>query len=98
MGLNEKAKNILAIIYLNYWCDTQQKINYTKLLEENELKHQKEIREKYNPDTIFKNNNNIKHEDDARESEIYNDVSIIEYKESFFKKLINCIKSFFHIN
>mgnify|MGYP005926858413 FL=1 len=45
-----------------------------------------EIREKYNPDNLFKErvNNNTN-----------NNVEIVKYKESILKKLINKLKSIF---
>ncbi len=95
MNLQEKTKDILATIYMNYWCTDDEKINYKKLLNENEAKYQKEIREKYNTDNMFK-----KHNQEAKSEEniIEENVSIIERKQSIFKRLINKIKSIFHIN
>ena len=54
--LKEKTKNILAVIYMNYWCTNEEKLEYQKLLIKNERKYQEKLREKYNPDNIFKNN------------------------------------------
>ncbi|MBR0427547.1 MAG: hypothetical protein IJK18_05055 [Clostridia bacterium] len=93
MDLKQKTKAILATIYLNYWCDEEQKEEYTKILKENEKKYQKELREKYSTDNIFKRNNIQSKE----ESVIQDNVSIMEYKESVFKKIINKIKKIFCI-
>ena len=93
MNLKEKTKAILATIYLNYWCNDEQKIEYKKILKENEEKYQKELREKYSTDNIFKRNNIQSKE----ESVIQDNVSIMEYKESVFKKIINKIKKIFCI-
>lgn len=54
MKLQEKTKDLLAIIYLNYWCDAEQKKDYLNILKQNEEKYQIELKEKYNPDNIFK--------------------------------------------
>ncbi len=54
MNLKEKTKDILATIYINYWCNPQQKVDYNNLLKQNERKYQDKLREKYNPDNIFK--------------------------------------------
>ena len=56
MKLKEKTKDIIATIYMNYWCNSEQKANYNNLLQQNEKKYQKELKEKYNPDNIFKKN------------------------------------------
>ena len=93
MNLKEKTKAILATIYLNYWCNDEQKEKYKKILKENEEKYQKELREKYSTDNIFKRNNIQSKE----ESVIQDNVSIMEYKESVFKKIINKIKKIFCI-
>lgn len=94
MDLKQKTKAILATIYLNYWCNDEQKEEYKKILKENEEKYQKELREKYSTDNIFKRNNIQSKE----ESVIQDNVSIMEYKESVFKKIINKIKKIFCIN
>ena len=100
MNLKEKTKDILATIYMNYWCDSQSKANYSNLLKQNENNYQEELREKYNPDNIFKKNNQAQHiMQDTISNEVNNDnVAMVEYKESFFKKFINKIKTMFHIN
>ena len=55
MNVKEKTKDILAIIYMMYWCNSEKKSNYAKLLKHNNDKHQQELREKYNPNDLFKN-------------------------------------------
>lgn len=95
MNLKEETKDILAIIYMNYWCTPEEKVEYVKLLSENERKNESEIREKYNPDNIFKMRNQ---KQEIEENIVGNQVFLIEYKESIFKKVINKIKNIFHIN
>lgn len=56
MHLKEKTKDLLATIYVNYWATQDQKNRYINILSENECKYQKELRQKYNPDNIFKKN------------------------------------------
>ena len=55
MNLKEKTKEILGVIYINWWCDQKDKENYTKQIKELEMKRQTEIKEKYNPNKIFEN-------------------------------------------
>lgn len=94
MDLKEKTKDILATIYLNYWCNDEQKANYLRLLKENERKHQEELREKYNPDNIFK----IKTKQQFQQNEMsQEDVALVEVKESILTKLIKVLKKMFHI-
>lgn len=103
LNLKETTKDLLAIIYMNYWCTPEEKQEYVSVLKENEEKYQKELRKKYNPDNIFKNNNQ-KLQPTQNEvavnntNEISNNVSsMIEYKESFLKKIWNKLKNTFHV-
>ena len=59
MNLKEKTKEILGVIYINWWCDKKDKENYTKQIKELEVKRQEEIKEKYNPNKIFENKNKV---------------------------------------
>lgn len=91
LNLKEKTKDILAIIYMNYWCDENKKIEYKKLLNENEKIYQDEIREKYNPDIIFKKKE--EKVQDIQKSDFENLPIEVQKDESFFRKIINFIKN-----
>ena len=90
MQLNVKTKAILAIIYTKFWCNSEKKEQFNRVLKENEIKREKELREKYNPDNIFQDRN-------PKIEKTDNYVSMIEYKDSFFTKLIKKIKNIFRI-
>lgn len=92
MKLKEKTKDILAIIYMKYWCSPEEKKDILDLFNENEKKYQEELREKYNPDDIFNKNEAQRITEEKHSVE---KVNIAEYKESFFKRVIKKIKSFF---
>ena len=82
--LQEDTVNILAMIKYNYWCENEQeKQELIDILNKNEEKYQSEIREKYNPDDIFK------------KSEKNGNAQLVKYKESFFKRIIAKIKNIF---
>lgn len=89
LKLKEKTKDILAVIYLNYWCDSNEKVDFVKILNNNEVKYQEEIREKYNSDNLFKNRNyNFKVQNEQ--------TALVEVKKlNFFQKLLNKIKQLF---
>lgn len=54
--IKKESLATIALLHLNYWCKTEEeKIKLKKLFNQNEKKYQTEIREKYNPDNIFKN-------------------------------------------
>ncbi len=54
MNLKPKTKAILAIIYEEFWCNNRERIEFNKKLRDNEIAKEKELREKYNPNKIFK--------------------------------------------
>ena len=98
MNLKEKTKEILGVIYINWWCDKKDKENYMKQIKELEMKRQAEINEKYNPNKIFKNKNKIQeYTNETKMDTVQNEtVAMIEYRESILKKIWNKILSFFN--
>ena len=89
MNLKPRTKDILAVIYINYWCTNEEKIDYIKLLNENQKKYQAELIKKYDSDDIFKKSKEI------QENTIREELSIVTYKETIYRKIINKIKRFF---
>ena len=103
--VNRKTLAMIALLHYNYWCDTEEDRQKLKtILENNEEKRQKEMREKYSNDKIF-NNRNIKKEEKEEENidqievknEVLLDSNIVEYKQSFFSKIVDKIKKWFNI-
>lgn len=86
------TKEILAVLYKDFICDDVERVKLEKALSNNEIKYQEELREKYNPDNIFKDRQKpTKYvESQAKNTEI------ATYKESFFSKIISKIKLIFH--
>ena len=48
--------DILALLKLNYWCNEEEKKELLKILNKNEQQFQKEAKEKYEIDKLFKTN------------------------------------------
>ena len=95
-NLKSKTLAILAMLNLNYWCENEEhKQELIKLYSENEKRYQEELREKYNPENIFKTR---KVENKEDKEFVKNEVAMIEYKESIFNKIINKIRKFFKID
>ena len=93
-NLNKETLSILAVLNYNYWCkDEKRKKELWDIYSENDRKYQQELREKYNPEDILKKNNSPKYVENTSKED-----TIIEYKESIVKKIMNKIKSIFHIN
>ena len=90
-GLQPDTVNILAMIKYNYWCETaEEKQQLIDILNKNEEKYQAELREKYNPDNIFKKPEN-------QEKEVLKQTALVEYKKTLFKRIINKIKNILRI-
>lgn len=83
------TKEILTVLYKEYLCDDIERRKIEETLNENERKYQMEIREKYNPNDIFKNVHK-KLKVNQQENPL-----IPKCKESFFRKVISKIKLFF---
>ena len=94
--LKEETTVILAVIYRDFLCSKQER---EKLIERDSnklLEFEKELREKYNPDDIFKNRKNSQ---TTLENKISEENAIIEYKEkNFIQKIFEKIKHFFKRN
>lgn len=59
-NLKEETLAIIALLNLQYWCkDEKEKQRLQQIYANNENKYQAELREKYNPDNIFKKKENI---------------------------------------
>ena len=91
--LERKTLAIFAMLNLNYWCENEEeKEELIRAYSNNDKKRNEELREKYNPDNIFKNKNKEREVEQITE-EI---TAIAEYKkENFIKKLLNKIKRLF---
>ena len=102
--INRKSLAMIALFHYNYWCETEEeRKKFKNMLETNEEKYQKEMKEKYSNDKIF-NNRNIKKEEEKgnietteAKNEVLLDSNIVEYKQSFFNKVIDKIKKWFNI-
>lgn len=94
-NIKKETMSIIALLYLNYWCeDENEKLEVKQILKSNEDNYQLELRERYNPDNIFKN---YKQKSKKVEANIDDETSMIPYKKSIFRKIINKLKSAFHI-
>ena len=79
---------MLAVLTYNYWSSETEKKDIIERLNENENNYQEELREKYNPDNIFKNR-------ETKVEALENSVAMVEYKKSIFSKIKNWFKRTF---
>ena len=90
--ITRDAEDMLMLLTYHYLCDDTEKVEVNKIMEENEKKHQEELKEKYNPDNVF---NNVKSSEEQSNSSTIETSEIIVTKESFISKIINKLKGFF---
>ena len=77
-NLKEETLGIIALLNLQYWSeDEKEKERLKKIYSENENLYQQMLQEKYNADNMFKKKEN--------------NMQMVEYKETFLKKLVNKI-------
>lgn len=88
-NITEKTKDLITVIYRNYWCNEEERENLDRILTKNEREYQEKLREKYNPDNLFKKQN--------EENQVHpENVSLIEYKtNTIFDKIKEFIKNIF---
>ena len=93
-SIEEDAKVLIALIYRDYIMSEEEK---EKVIEEAKRQEQ-EIREKYNPDNLFKKNSKIENEKspDDTEHEVQKSLLIIK-EEKWYERIINKIKEIFGI-
>lgn len=91
--ISKLTKGIIAILFRDYWATEIQRNKIITKQNYDRIKLEKEKQEKYNAD-IFKNKNN-RYEHNGEKDNNTNELAMIEYKESLFKKFINKIKYIF---
>lgn len=93
----DETLGIISLIWRDYLCTAEEREKIKKEDEKNfkEIQNQieKERREKYNPDDIFKNKATIQ-----QDQQVQNDVALIEVKENLFTKFLKKLKYILHIN
>ena len=91
LKITEEAKGLIAMICLNYWCETEeQKIKFRNHLNVSEKAYQEELKRKYNVDDIFKKKDFSNNENIGFES--INNLPFEVKNENIFKKLLNRLK------
>lgn len=85
--ISRKAYSILVVYFKKYFATEIQKQKLDVILKNNQIAIDKEKREKYGVDNLFKEK---KIEQKGNEK-----IEIVPYKENIFKKILNRIKKIF---
>lgn len=87
-NLQEETWNLIAMVYLKYLCeDEKEKKELEQIYDENEKKYREEMKEKYNPEKIFK---------EREKQQVIQNLPIKVQKESIIQKIIKFINKLFH--
>lgn len=92
-NISIEANSIIIVLFRDYFATEKQKEKLNTILKQNEDKYQVKIKNKYNPDDIFKNKSFNKVESNTNESIKNNNLPIEVKEENFFKKFIAYIKN-----
>lgn len=93
-SLKEETLAIIALLNLQYWCeDEKEKQRLKEVYAKNERIYQEQLREKFNPDDIFKK----KTQSIKKEHEEVKNVEMVLYKEPWIKRILNKIYGLFHL-
>ena len=92
-GLSRDTIIILSYLNMEYLLNEEQKELMQQIHELNERKAEEEKAKQYSTDDIFKKSNSEQEKKEDIEQIEQN--SLVVYKENFFIKMINKIKSFF---
>ena len=94
-NFKEETLAIIALLNLEYWCqDEEEKERLRKIYDNNEKVYKEMLQVEFKPDDVFKKKNVVIENEN---NEQIAPVSMVEYKESVFKKIINKIKQVFNI-
>lgn len=92
--LKPKTKTLITVLYRNYWCNEEERAELDKILIENDKKYEEELREKYNPDNIFKKKDKDEEIKEVEETSlaVYNNKmwyqKAFEFISNIFKKML----------
>lgn len=91
--LKDETTIMLAVIYRDFLCSKEERANLIARDTNNLEEFEKKLREKYNPDNIFKNRSTTQY---SKEEHQTGEMAIVEYKEkNFLQKLFDKIKHLF---
>ena len=85
-NVSDETLDLLCYIDYNYWMDEDKKNEINKILKEKE----EEKKERYNPDNLFKKEN-----DNMAEPKFINKNELTQYSEPMFKKIWKKILNIF---
>ena len=93
-NISKEANAIIVSLYRDYYATEEQKVKINEILDLNQKKEELEKRKKYNPDDIFRKNQQLNRDIENLDTT----TQLVKYKENFFVKFKNFIFKLLHIN
>ncbi len=93
-NVSDITKGIIILLFRDYWATETQRKKIIAKQNYDRRKLEEKKKEKYNVD-IFQNKNIYSHKENIEDTK---EVTMVEYKESIFKRIINKIKTIFNRN
>ena len=91
--IKPETRGLISLVYQDYICSEDEKKDYILKCKNYEIKKEEELREKYNPDNVFKNRKKLQN---TMDNEVVKENAIMEYKEkNFIQKIFDKIKQLF---
>lgn len=91
-NVSKRGRAIIAILFRDYWCTDIQREKIISKQNKDRIEFEEAKKQKYNSDNLFKE----KMDTSKRIKEtITEEVDIVEYKESIFRKIWNKILNIF---
>ena len=90
-NVSKKALSMVALIHLNYWCDSvEEKNELKKIFKENEEEKNKKLREEYSIENLF--NKNMNKIDNQSNEELKTNALMEVKEENIIKKIFTFYK------
>lgn len=95
-NLNNETWNLIALLYLRYLCeDVEEKRKLENIYEENDRKYMQEMKERYNPEKVFKEREKIRNIRKNITKEDDRNLPIEQSKENMIQKIIRFLNKLF---
>lgn len=90
--LKEITISILAMLNINYWCETEEhRQELLRKYHQNEIKYQEELRKKYNTDNLFKKERKVISSHRQENTDVFPQ----QYKETkWYHRIYNVMQRF----
>ena len=92
--ISEKTKDFMALIYRNYFCTEEERIEFDEILKKNQEQYDRLLNEKYSYENLFRKNKIEEVEENVQETK--EQTALIDYENmKWYKKIAFNITNWF---